>query len=237
MSLGPGTRLGPYEIVTPLGAGGMGEVYKANDTRLDRTVAIKVLPSHVSDDLTLRERFEREARTIAALNHPHICTLHDVGHQNGTDYLVLEHLEGQTLAERLAKGALPLDQALQYAIQIADALDKAHRQGITHRDLKPGNVMLTTAGTKLLDFGLAKLRPVMGAVVGMGVARHLGTSLTGRGAILGTLQYMAPEQLEGKPADARTDVFGFGALLYEMLTGKKAFEGTSQASLISAILS
>src|SRR5262245_29399209 len=239
-----GQRIGPYQLASKIGAGGMGEVYKARDTRLDRTVAIKVLIAHLAGDSHARERFQREARTVAALNHPHICTLHDVGSQDPStgsgqamDFLVMEYLDGETLAERLAKGPLPLDDALQYAIQIADALDKAHRQGITHRDLKPGNVMLTTAGTKLLDFGLAKLRPVMGAVVGMGVARHLGTSLTGRGAILGTLQYMAPEQLEGKPADARTDVFGFGALLYEMLTGKKAFEGTSQASLISAILS
>src|SRR5262245_9561796 len=161
MSLGPGTRLGPYEIQSAIGAGGMGEVYKAKDTRLDRIVAVKVLPSHVSGDPALRERFEREARAVASLNHPHICTLHDVGHQDGTDYLVLEYLEGQTLADRLAKGALPLDQALQIAIQIADALDKAHRAGIIHRDLKPGNIMLTKSGAKLLDFGLAKSSPVV----------------------------------------------------------------------------
>src|SRR5215475_782981 len=158
MSLGPGTRLGPYEIVAPIGAGGMGEVYKARDTRLDRTVAIKVLPSHVSIDPALRERFEREARTIASLNHPHICTLHDIGHQDGIDYLVLEYLEGETLAERLKKGPLPLDQVLRYAVEISDALDKAHRKGITHRDLKPGNILLTKGGAKLLDFGLAKLK-------------------------------------------------------------------------------
>ena len=239
-----GQRIGPYQLASKIGAGGMGEVYKARDTRLDRTVAIKVLTAHLADDPHARERFQREARAVAALNHPHICTLHDVGSQDPStgsgqamDFLVMEYLDGETLAERLAKGPLPLDRALQYAIQIADALDKAHRQGITHRDLKPGNVMLTTVGTKLLDFGLAKLRPAVGGVVGMSAAPNVSPSLTGRGTILGTLQYMAPEQLEGKPADARTDIFAFGALLYEMLTGKKAFEGTSQASLISAILS
>ena len=239
-----GQRIGPYQLASKIGAGGMGEVYKARDTRLDRTVAIKVLTAHLADDPHARERFQREARAVAALNHPHICTLHDVGSQDPStgsgqamDFLVMEYLDGETLAERLAKGPLPLDRALQYAIQIADALDKAHRQGITHRDLKPANVMLTTVGTKLLDFGLAKLRPAVGAVVGMSAAPNVSPSLTGRGTILGTLQYMAPEQLEGKPADARTDIFAFGALLYEMLTGKRAFEGTSQASLISAILS
>ena len=239
-----GQRIGPYQLTSKIGAGGMGEVYKARDTRLDRTVAIKVLPAHLSDDPHARERFQREARAVAALNHPHICTLHDVGSQDpstgsgqAVDFLVMEYLDGETLAERLAKGPLPLHGALQYAIQIAGALDKAHRQGITHRDLKPGNVMLTKAGTKLLDFGLAKLRPAVGAVVGMSAAPNVSPSLTGRGTILGTLQYMAPEQLEGKPADARTDIFAFGALLYEMLTGKKAFEGASQASLIAAILS
>ena len=239
-----GQTIGPYQLASKIGAGGMGEVYKARDTRLDRTVAIKVLTAHLADDPHARERFQREARAVAALNHPHICTLHDVGSQDPStssgqamDFLVMEYLDGETLAERLAKGPLPLDRALEYAIQIAGALDKAHRQGITHRDLKPANVMLTKVGTKLLDFGLAKLRPAVGEVVGMSAAAHVSSSLTGRGAILGTLQYMAPEQLEGKPADARTDVFAFGALLYETLTGKKAFEGTSQASLISAILS
>ena len=239
-----GQRIGPYQLASRIGAGGMGEVYKALDTRLDRTVAIKVLTAHLADDPRARERFQREARAVAALNHPHICTLHDVGSQDlstgsgqAMDFLVMEYLDGKTLAERLAKGPLALDDALQYAIQIAGALDKAHRQGITHRDLKPANVMLTKAGTKLLDFGLAKLRPAVGEVVGMSAASNVGSSLTGRGTILGTVQYMAPEQLEGKPADARTDVFAFGALLYEMLTGKKAFEATSQASLISAILS
>ena len=239
-----GQRIGPYQLTSKIGAGGMGEVYKARDTRLDRTVAIKVLPAHLSDDPHARERFQREARAVAALNHPHICTLHDVGSLDPSsgsgqamDFLVMEYLDGETLAERLAKGPLPLHGALQYAIQIAGALDEAHRQGITHRDLKPANVMLTTVGTKLLDFGLAKLRPAVGGVVGMSAAANVSPSLTRRGTILGTLQYMAPEQLEGKPADARTDIFAFGALLYEMLTGKKAFEGASQASLISAILS
>jgi serine/threonine protein kinase len=233
-----GQRIGPYQLASKIGAGGMGEVYKARDTRLDRTVAIKVLTAHLADDSHARERFQREARAVAALNHPHICTLHDVGSQAPStgagpamDFLVMEYLDGETLAERLAKGPLPLDRALQYAIQIADALDKAHRQGITHRDLKPANVMLTAVGTKLLDFGLAKLRPAVGAVVGMSAVPNVIPSLTGRGTILGTLQYMAPEQLEGKPADARTDIFAFGALLYEMLTGKRAFEGPSQARL------
>jgi Tol biopolymer transport system component len=231
-------------LASKIGAGGMGEVYKARDTRLDRTVAIKVLTAHLADDPHARERFQREARAVAALNHPHICTLHDVGSQDPStgsgqaiDFLVMEYLDGQTLTERLAKGPLAIDQSLQYAIQIADALDKAHRQGITHRDLKPGNVMLTKSGAKLLDFGLAKLGPTAEAVVAMSAAPNVSASLTRRGTILGTLQYMAPEQLEGKAADARTDIFAFGALLYEMLTGKKAFEGTSQASLISAILS
>ena len=215
----------------------MGEVYKARDTRLDRTVAIKVLPEALASDPTFRERFDREAKAIAALQHPHICTLHDVGHQDGVAYLVLEYLDGQTLAERLTRGALPIDQALTYAIQIADALDKAHRAGIVHRDLKPGNVMVTKSGVKLLDFGLAKTR-----VGGAGVAGGLSQlpteqGLTAHGTILGTFQYMAPEQLEGKDADARTDIFAFGAVVYEMVTGRKAFEGKSHASLISAIMS
>src|SRR5262245_44274748 len=236
MSLGPGTRLGPYEIVAPLGAGGMGEVYKAKDTRLDRAVAVKVLPSHVSSDPALRERFEREARTIGALNHPHICTLHDVGHQDGIDFLVLEHLEGQTLVERLTKGALPIDQALQIAIHIADALDKAHRAGIVHRDLKPGNIMLTKSGAKLLDFGLAKVTPAVVAASGLSMAPTGPSPVTMQGTILGTLHYMAPEQIEGQEADARTDIFAFGAMLHEMVTGRKAFAGKTQASLIGAIL-
>ena len=235
MPLEPGTTLGPYQIDAPLGAGGMGEVYKATDTRLDRTVAIKVLPEHVAADPDLKQRFEREARTVAALNHPHICTLHDIGSQDGIDFLVMEYLDGETVAQRLEKGALPLDQALQIAIEIADALDKAHRQGIVHRDLKPGNIMLTRAGAKLLDFGLAKLKPPEQA----GTLSALPTqpaNLTQEGSILGTFQYMAPESLEGQEADARTDIFAFGAVVYEIVTGRKAFEGKSQASLIAAIL-
>ena len=235
MALQPGTSLGPYKIESPLGAGGMGEVYKATDTRLDRTVAIKVLPEHVAADPDLKQRFEREARTVAALNHPHICTLHDIGNQDGIDFLVMEYLDGQTLAQRLEKGALPLDQALQVAIEIADALDKAHRQGIVHRDLKPANIMLTKAGAKLLDFGLAKLKPTEQAG-GLSALPTQPANLTQEGAILGTFQYMAPEQLEGQEADARTDIFAFGAVVYEMVTGRKAFEGKSQASLIGAIL-
>ena len=235
MSLEAGTTLGPYEILSPIGAGGMGEVYKARDTRLDRTVAIKVLPEHVASDPDLKQRFEREARTVAALNHPHICTLHDIGSQDGVDFLVMEYLEGQTVAQRLEKGALPLDQALQIAIDMADALDKAHRQGIVHRDLKPANIMLTKAGAKLLDFGLAKLKPPDQAG-GLSALPTQPADLTQQGAILGTFQYMAPEQLEGQEADARTDIFAFGTVVYEMVTGRKAFEGKSQASLISAIM-
>jgi eukaryotic-like serine/threonine-protein kinase len=235
VSLSPGTRLGPYEVTARVGAGGMGEVYKARDTRLDRTVAIKVLHAEFAADPQFRERFEREAKAISQLSHPHICTLHDVGRQDGIDYLVMEYLEGQTLAERLGKGTLPLDQALQYAIQIADALDKAHRQGIVHRDLKPGNIMLTKVGAKLLDFGLAK---AIGPVIAGTSLSMLPTTppITAQGIIIGTLQYMAPEQLEGKDVDARTDIFAFGSIGYEMVTGKKAFEGTTQASLIVAIL-
>ena len=237
MAIPPGRRLGPYEILTAVGAGGMGEVYRARDTRLNRIVAIKVLPTHLADRAELRERFEREARTIASLNHPHICTLHDIGQQDGTDYLVMEYLEGETLAHRLQKGALPLEQVLQYAIEISDALDKAHRKGVTHRDLKPGNIMLTKTGTKLLDFGLAKLKQeVAPANVQLSQLPTANDPLTAHGAIVGTLQYMAPEQLEGKEVDARTDIFAFGAVVYEMATGKRAFEGKSQASLIAAIL-
>ena len=235
MPLEAGRQLGPYEIVSAIGAGGMGEVYKARDTRLDRTVAIKVLPEHVASDPDLKQRFEREAKTISSLNHPHICTLYDIGSQDGIDFLVMEYLEGDTLAQRLEQGALPLDQALTVAIEIADALDKAHRQGITHRDLKPGNIMLTKAGAKLLDFGLAKLKPVE-AAEGLTALPTQEAPLTEQGTILGTFQYMAPEQLEGREADARTDIFAFGTLIYEMVTGKKAFEGNSRASLIAAII-
>ena len=233
-----GTMLGPYEIQAKLGEGGMGEVYKARDTRLDRTVAIKILPAELSADPDRRVRFEREAKTIASLNHPHICTLHDVGQHGDSIYLVMEHLAGETLADRLLKGRLPLDQALGVATEIAGALAAAHRQGITHRDLKPGNVMLTKAGAKLLDFGLAKLKG-HGAEPAVGQLTSLPTRtapLTAEGTIVGTLQYMAPEQVEGKPADARTDLWALGTILYEMLTGKRAFEGTSAASLVAAIL-
>jgi Tol biopolymer transport system component len=243
MSLGPGTRLGPYEIQAAIGAGGMGEVYRARDTRLDRTVAVKILPDALAVDPQFRERFEREARVIAGLTHPHICTLHDVGHDDGTDYLVLEYLEGQTLADRLLKGALPLEQALVIAIQIAGALDKAHQAGIVHRDLKPGNIMLVRRGgpsgppeAKLLDFGLAKTRATVAAGAGASMLPTTPPGATVQGTILGTFQYMAPEQLEGQEADARSDIFAFGAVVYEMVTGRKAFEGRSQASLIAAIL-
>ncbi len=237
MSLAPGTRIGSYEILAFIGAGGMGEVYKAKDTRLGRTVAIKVLPSHLSDNADLKQRFEREARAVSSLNHPHICTLHDVGEQEGVGYLVMEYLEGETLAARLKKGALPLDRALHHAVEIADALEKAHRQGVVHRDLKPGNIMITKAGAKLLDFGLAKLRGSPHEAADLSAMPTAQKPLTEKGAILGTFQYMAPEQLEGKEADTRTDIFAFGAMLYEMVTGRKAFEGKSQASLISAIMS
>ena len=236
MPIAAGTKLCPYEIADQLGAGGMGEVYRATDTRLDRTVAIKVLPEHLADRADLRERFEREAKAVSSLNHPHICTLHDIGEQDGIHYLVMEYVDGETLQQRLEKGRLPLDQALEYAIQIADALDKAHRQGVVHRDLKPGNIMITKAGTKLLDFGLAKLKGDAGEVSPLSQmpTQDASAPLTAEGTIIGTLQYMAPEQLEGKEADARTDIFAFGAVVYEMVTGKKAFEGVSQASLITA---
>lgn len=235
MSLQPATRLGPYEILSLIGAGGMGEVYRARDTRLDRIVAVKVLPDHLSSNPQFRERFEREARAISSLSHPHICALYDLGNQDGIDYLVMEYLEGETLANRLKKGPLSPDPALQYAIQITDALDTAHKHHVIHRDLKPGNIMLTKTGAKLLDFGLAKVRAAE-AVASMTALPTETTPLTGEGTILGTLQYMAPEQLEGKEADARTDIFALGAVIYEMATRLKAFEGKSQASLISAIM-
>jgi len=238
MAIAAGTRLASFEIVSLLGVGGMGEVYKARDTRLNRTVAIKVLPSHVSDNPELKQRLEREAQAIAALNHPNICVLHDIGHQEGTHYLVMEYLEGETLGDRLKEGSLPLDHALRYAIEIGDALDKAHRSGVVHRDVKPGNIMLTRSGAKLLDFGLAKLKPgVAQPAAALSELPTAQTALTAEGALIGTLQYMAPEQLEGEEADARTDIFAFGAALYEMATGKKAFSGKSQASLIASILS
>jgi eukaryotic-like serine/threonine-protein kinase len=237
MTLQRGTRLGPYEILDSLGAGGMGEVYRARDTRLDRAVAIKVLPSHLSESPQAQQRFEREARAVSSLNHPHVCTLHDIGHHEGTDFLVLELLDGETLADRLQRGPLPVQELLRYAIQIGDALDKAHRQGVVHRDLKPGNIMLTKSGVaKLLDFGLAKHTGGTAPAAGLTALATAGPPLTAEGSILGTFQYMAPEQLEGKEADARSDVFAFGAVLYEMATGRRAFQGKSTASVIAAIL-
>src|SRR5262245_52456135 len=238
MALSQGTRLGPYEILASIGAGGMGEVYRAKDTRLDRTVAVKVLPAHLSRSDEVRQRFEREARTISSLSHPNICSLYDVGNQDGTEYLVMEFLEGETLTDRLGRGPIPPEQVLRYGIEIASALDKAHKQGIVHRDLKPGNVMITKAGVKLVDFGLAKLAaPPAGTNTSVSILQtEIGSNLTQEGSILGTFQYMAPEQLEGKEADARSDIFGFGAVLHEMATGQKAFAGKSQASLIASIL-
>jgi eukaryotic-like serine/threonine-protein kinase len=237
MSITAGTRFGPYEIVAPIGAGGMGEVYQARDTRLDRAVALKVLSETFATDPSFLDRFEREARAISSLNHPNICSLYDVGSQDGMRYLVMELLEGETLASRLARGPLPLDEALRYAVQTADALSRAHRQGIVHRDLKPGNVMLTKHGAKLLDFGLARVDAPMPGRSGVTLAPTQERPLTAVGTILGTFQYMAPEQLEGREADARTDIFAFGALLYEMITGRKAFSGGTQASLIASIMS
>jgi eukaryotic-like serine/threonine-protein kinase len=247
MTLTSGTRLGPYEILSPVGAGGMGEVYRAKDTRLDRTVAIKVLPSHLSSDPELKQRMEREAKAISALQHANICTLHDIGAQDGTNFLVMEYLEGQTLAERLGKGALPLDQVLKIGTEIAQALDKAHQQGIIHRDLKPANIMLTKAGAKLMDFGLAKpevsvasraVSPLSPSTQTMIVASltSAASPLTQKGSIVGTYQYIAPEVLQGGEADARSDLFSFGCVLYEMVTGRRAFEGKSQLSVFTSIL-
>src|SRR4051794_16294039 len=238
MALSAGTRLGPYEILSQVGVGGMGEVYKARDTRLDRTIAIKVLPPHTAERPDVRQRFEREARAVSALNHPHICALYDIGQEGGRDYLVMEYLDGETLAERLRRGALPLNETVRLAIEIADAIDRAHRTGIVHRDLKPGNIMLTKDGAKVLDFGLAKMRAhgAGAAVSGGSVMQTLTSPLTGEGSIVGTLQYMAPEQLEGKEADARSDVFSFGAVFYEMATGRKPFDSRPQAGLIAQIM-
>ncbi|HVR21847.1 MAG TPA: protein kinase [Candidatus Polarisedimenticolia bacterium] len=247
MVLASGTKLGPYEIQSPLGAGGMGEVYRAKDTRLERTVAIKVLPSHLSDDPALKQRMDREAKSISALQHANICTLHDIGSQDGTDFLVMEYLEGQTLAERLGKGALPLNQVLKIGTEIAQALEMAHQGGIIHRDLKPANIMLTKAGSKLMDFGLAKPElaitpqatgPFTPSTPTMNLASLTAavSPLTQKGSIVGTFQYMAPELLQGAEADARSDLFSFGCVLYEMITGRRAFEGKSQLSVFTAIL-
>jgi serine/threonine protein kinase/Tol biopolymer transport system component len=236
-----GTRLGPYVIEESIGAGGMGEVYRAKDTRLDRVVAIKVLSAHLSETPELKERFDREARTVSSLQHPNICALFDVGHEDGVDFLVMEYLEGETLAERLSNGPLSTEDVLKYGVQITQALENAHKKGVIHRDLKPGNVMLIKSGVKLLDFGLAKTvqRQVNPAssVTELVTEQHTSDPLTAQGTLLGTFQYMSPEQLEGQEADVRSDIFALGALLYEMATGRKAFEGKGQASLIAAIMS
>jgi serine/threonine protein kinase len=243
MALNPGTRLGPYEIVSPLGAGGMGEVYRARDTRLGRDVAVKVLPQHLSENSEVRARFEREAKTVSSLNHPNICTLFDVGREGETDYLVMELIEGETLATRITKGSLSLADTLRIGSQIADALDRAHRAGVVHRDLKPGNIMLTKSGAKLMDFGLARATGMVGGgsgssatVAALTQSPTMAQPLTAEGTIVGTFQYMSPEQLEGKETDARSDIWALGCVLYEMPTGKRAFEGATQASLISAIM-
>ncbi len=243
MALTPGTRLGPYEIVAPLGSGGMGEVFRARDTRLGRDVAVKVLPQNLSANPELRARFEREAKTVSSLNHPHICTLFDVGLEGDTDYLVMELVEGETLAQRLAKGALPAADVLRLGAQIADALDRAHRAGVIHRDLKPANVMLAKSGAKLMDFGLARATGMSEPSGGSGLTQAaltrsptVAAPLTAEGTIVGTFQYMAPEQLEGREADARSDIWALGCVFYEMATGKRAFEGRSQASLIATIM-
>ena len=243
MTLAPGTKLGPYEIVAPLGAGGMGEVYRAKDPRLGRDVAVKVLPQHLSANPEVRARFEREAKTVSSLNHPNICTLFDVGREGETDYLVMELVEGETLAQRLAKGGLGFAEVLRLGTQIADALDRAHRAGVVHRDLKPGNVMLTKSGAKLMDFGLARATGLASDRAGSGVTMAAMTQsptmvapLTAEGTIVGTFQYMSPEQLEGRESDARSDLWALGCVLYEMATGRRAFDGATQASLISAIM-
>jgi eukaryotic-like serine/threonine-protein kinase len=245
MPLTSGTKFGPYEIVSPIGAGGMGEVYRARDTRLDRTVAIKVLNSQLIISAELKARFEREAKVISQLQHPNICVLFDIGSENGTDFLVMEFLEGESLSEKLKRGPLPNDELLKTAIEIADALEKAHRAGIIHRDLKPGNVMLTKSGAKLLDFGLAKTMTAAVTSGGGSSASVFAAAVTmsspasplsTAGAILGTVQYMAPEQIQGLEADARSDIFAFGLLLYEMATAKRAFQGKTQSSVVGQIL-
>ena len=238
MALSAGTKLGPYEIEKPLGAGGMGEVYRARDTRLERTVAIKVLPSHLSNSPEARQRLDREARAISSLNHPHVCALYDVGHQDGVDFLVMEFLDGQTLGHRLSLGPLLIDEVLKYAVEICEGLEKAHRSGVVHRDLKPGNIMLTKAGVKLMDFGLAKtMKPVR---VPTGLTETISfpadQPLTAEGVVVGTFQYMAPEQVEGREADTRSDIFALGAVLYEMVTGKRAFDGKTTTAVMAAVL-
>ncbi|MEP7028985.1 MAG: protein kinase, partial [Candidatus Eisenbacteria bacterium] len=243
MPLTPGRKLGPYEVVAALGAGGMGEVYRAHDARLGRDVAVKVLPGHLMENAEVRARFEREARTVSSLNHPHICTLHDIGRDGDTDYLVMELVEGETLADRLEKGALPIEQVLKLGAEISDALDKAHRAGIVHRDLKPGNIMLSKTGAKLMDFGLARAMVPAGPMAGSGATMTglppsptMAQPLTAQGSIVGTFMYMAPEQLEGVEADERSDIWALGCVLYEMATGQPAFKGATQASLISSIM-
>ena len=237
MPLAPGTRLGPYEIIAAIGAGGMGEVYSARDRRLDRSVAVKTLSASIADSPDARQRFEREAKAISRLSHPHICALYDVGHEGDVEYLVMELLEGETLARRLTKGPLPIAQVLRYGREIADALAAAHRQGIVHRDLKPGNVMLTSSGVKLLDFGLAKATSAGGPVDGAEASTAaLPASLTADGTLLGTAPYMAPEQIQGQPADARSDIFALGAVLYEMATGRRAFAGATAMAIAGSIL-
>ncbi|HEX7879648.1 MAG TPA: serine/threonine-protein kinase, partial [Candidatus Eisenbacteria bacterium] len=242
LTLAAGTRLGPYEILSPLGAGGMGEVYRARDTRLGRDVAVKVLPEHLSANPDVRARFEREAKTVSSLNHPNICTLFDVGREGDTDYLVMELVEGDTLDARLRRGPLPPADLLRIGRQVADALDRAHRAQVIHRDLKPGNIMLTKSGAKLMDFGLARAAGAAagsGSGVAMSALTHTPTvaqALTTQGTLVGTFQYMAPEQLEGGEADQRSDIWALGCVLYEMASGRRPFDGRSQASLIAAIL-
>jgi eukaryotic-like serine/threonine-protein kinase len=236
MALTNGFKLGPYEIIAPLGAGGMGEVYQARDTRLERTVAIKILPAELSGDASRRQRFEREAKVISSLNHPHICTLYDLGRQDSVNFIVMEFLEGESLARRLEKGPFPVAQVLQYGTQIASALDKADRNGVTHRDLKPGNIMLTKLGAKLLDFGLAKADPAPATGATLSDMTPRATPMTHQGMVIGTVPYMSPEQVGGNELDGRSDIFSLGAVLYEMLTGVRAFQGKSELSVASAIL-
>src|SRR5258708_39034282 len=235
MAVSKGDRFGSYEILAPIGAGGMGEVFRARDVRLDRVVAMKFLPAHLHSNPMLRERFQREAKAISALNHPHICALYDIGHEQGMDFLVMEHLEGETLAERVQRGPLPLPQVMKIGAQIAGALERAHAQGIVHRDLKPSNVMLTPGGAKLLGFGLAKLQEPVSAHDDTTVI-PTGQPLTAGGAVMGTLNHRPPEPLEGRVVDARSDIFALGLLLYEMATGKRAFDGTSRHTVAIAIL-